>query len=137
MAWRDLLLKNRWQKAFSVLLASLIWFAVQSDNSLIRTIPGLSGATRTFSKVPVGVLTRPEDSGRYKVTPASVEVVLQGDAPALAKLETRDVEAYVNLGAGLGATGQSITVHVRFPGPAQLAWVTPAEVTVEYLPAGK
>ena len=139
MGLRDIFLRNRWQKAFSLLLATLIWFAVQSDSGLTSGFTATSAATRSFPDIPVEVLTGPLDRGRYRLTPGAVEVVLSGDSVQLRRVQPADIEAYVNVARGVPPGGQALTLHVHAPSGMKLAWVTPAEVTVRLadVPTGR
>lgn len=134
MRWRDIFLHNRWQKAFSLLLAALIWFAVQSGEGLSPGAPGPSQDERTFKAVPIKVLTVAADLGRYQVAPETVEVTVRGDQAVLARVEARDIEAYVNLAEGLIGR-QTLAIHVYAPPGAQVSRVAPDQVLVGRLPA--
>lgn len=139
MSWRERILRNRWQKAFSVLLAALIWFAVRSGDTLAPSLTSApvdpEGDRRRFDNVPILVLTAAADLGRYKVEPDTVSVVVHGDPAALQQLSATNLEAYVNLSDGLdGPRFQRI--HVYAPAGLVVAEVTPADLKVDRLRAG-
>ncbi len=130
---KHLFTHNRWQKIFSLLLASLIWFAVHSGIALNGPGPELGTEERTFDGLPITVLTPAADLGHYEVSPATVSVKLRGDPTALVKARPQDLEVYVNL-VEASESRMTRSIHVYAPADTQVLSVTPAEVQIERLP---
>ncbi len=130
---KHLFTHNRWQKIFSLLLASLIWFAVHSGLALNGASAELGRDVRAWEGLPITVLTPAADLGHYEVSPAQVSVVLRGDAATLAKIRPQDLEVYVNL---VEASDSHMTrrIHIYAPADTQVLSISPAEVQIERLP---
>ena len=125
MSLHHFLVHNRWQKLFALLLATLIWFTVRQG------VDRNSGpAYRTFTGVPIRVLTLASDLDQFRVTPAEVTVILRGKPDTLAQHSTRSVEAYVNLADHAGSPGSKVGVHVNAEG-AEVVSVSPRDVAIE------
>lgn len=129
----DLFTHNRWQKVFSLLFASLIWFAVHSGIGLNPQGSAPGHEFRAFDGLPITVLTPAAAPGRYELAPAHVAVVLRGDAAVLAKVKPSDLEVYVNL-AEATPTRLPRPIHVHAPPGTQVVSVNPAEARIERLP---
>jgi hypothetical protein len=129
--WRELILANRWQKLFAFGLSVLIWFTVRSTEQL-RILEDSADGTRTFLNVPIVVLTRSTDLGRYVVRPETVEIELRGTPSDLRQIPADLIEAYVNL-VDLGTTPQMMDIHVNPPPGTGLISVTPARIQVDRL----
>lgn len=125
MSLHHFLAYNRWQKLFALLLATLIWFTVRQG---VDRNPG--PAYRTFTGVPIRVLTLASDLDQFRVTPAEVTVILRGKPDALAQHSTRSVEAYVNLADRAGSPGSKVGVHVHAEG-AEVVSISPRDVAIE------
>ena len=111
MSLRHFLTHHRWQKIFALLLATLIWFTVRQG------VDRNSGpAFRTFSPVPIRVLTLASDLDQFRVSPSEVTVILRGKPDVLSMLSTRSIEAYVNLSDNVAAPGRKLGVQVNAGG---------------------
>ncbi|HTH49097.1 MAG TPA: CdaR family protein [Candidatus Limnocylindria bacterium] len=130
---KHLFTHNRWQKIFSLLLASLIWFAVHSGLGLSVSGTDMGRDTRSWDHLPITVLTPAADLGHYNVNPAQVSVVLRGDGGVLDKIRPQDLEVYVNL---VEASESRMTrpIHIYAPADTQVLSISPAEVQIERLP---
>lgn len=128
MSLHHFLSYNRWQKLLALLLAALIWFTVRQGVDR-----GAGAAYRTFTGVPIRVLTLASDLDQFRVSPAEVTVILRGKPDALAQHTTRSVEAYVNLADNAGTSGARIGVHVNAEG-AEVVSVSPRDVVIERMP---
>ena len=94
---RSLLLDNLWMKSFSLILAILIWVAIQSnqsDNKFSQTAFPARPHTAEFP-CPVRVMLSPASRSLFNVEPASVVVKVYGDDAVLKKLATQNIQAYV------------------------------------------
>ena len=92
---RSLILDNLWLKSFSLILAILIWVAIQSnqsDNKFSLFPP--RPHTAEFP-CPVRVLLSPASRSLFNVEPASVMVKVYGDDAVLKKLAAQSIQAYV------------------------------------------
>lgn len=131
MSLREFVTYNRWQKAFSLLFAVLIWFTVRQsveNNGGDPVVP--EAYSRTFEHLPIRVLTLASDLEQSRVTPGEVTVVLRGRPEVLNRLRPQDVEVYVNLTDTPPSSPDRRPVHVNAPG-AQLGSVSPQEVLIE------
>ena len=130
--WRELLTHNRWQKVFSLLLASLIWLAVRPGSGLSLRVedPGL--VERPFTDLPITVLTPAADLGRYRVAPDKITLVLRGDPAVIDRLKPAELEVYVNL-VEPGPDRFTRIIHVHAPAGTEVVTVSPAEVQIERL----
>jgi hypothetical protein len=86
-------------------------------------------------RLPVALMTAARDVRRYKVAPGIVEVALGGNAEALERLRESDVGVFIDLKDVGEARRLRRKVHVHPPSGISLVEVTPAEVSVEVLPA--
>lgn len=133
MNWRDFFTTNRWQKLFSLVLATMIWFAVSSGVQLAPLMEDLGHDARQFEGLPITVLTQASDLGRYRVEPDRVTLVLRGDRVMLDAVEPVQLEVYVNL-AEPGSRLATRPLHVYVPAGTELVSIHPREVLVERLP---
>jgi YbbR domain-containing protein len=133
MNWRDFFVTNRWQKLFSLVLATLIWLTVRSGIELAPLIEDLGHDARQFERLPITVLTSATDLGHYRVEPERVTVVLRGDRLLLEQVQAAQLEVYVNLVEATGKLGTR-PVHVYAPSGTEVVTVQPREVLVERLP---
>jgi YbbR domain-containing protein len=131
MSLREFVTYNRWQKAFSLLFAILIWFNVRQSVESNGGDPVVPEAySRTFEHLPIRVLTLASDLEQVRVTPGEVTVVLRGRPEILNRLRPQDVEVYVNLTEEPLSPSDRRPVHVNAPG-VQLGSVSPQEVLIE------
>lgn len=129
-----ILTQNRWQKIFSLLLASLIWFAVHSGLTLGLHNAPIGRDVRTFESRPITVLSSATDLGRYEVRPNGVTVLLRGEAARLAAIRPQDLEVYVNL-IDSALLPMTRPIHIYPPSGTEVVAVIPAEVRIERLPS--
>jgi YbbR domain-containing protein len=100
MSLRSLIQHNFWLKLFSLVLACLIWFAVDSDTQSARNVETeifKSIEELRFANVPVSVLTSPDDRRAFAVKPGKVEVVVTGKREDLIALSADDLRVFVDL----------------------------------------
>ena len=126
---RKLLLENFWWKLFSLALAVLIWLIV-SFASHKETKP----VQRTFSHLPVLILSATEDVHHFKVNPVEVEVTVQGAPRTLQGLGNKDIRPLVDL-TGVGVARElRQRVEVSVPAGVMLTHVVPNEVQIIFPP---
>ena len=92
MSLRDFIQHNFWLKLFSLLLATLIWFAINFGiKSGLRPVqnPIINQTTRQIIRVPVRVLTQPGDQRVFKVDPRDVDVTLTGETAVIREVAPR------------------------------------------------
>ena len=133
MAFRDYILDRFWLKLFSFILATLIWFTVQSKTQTpfrFATNPFRTKETREISR-PVRLLTLPTNNRRFKIEPVEVRITIRGNPAVLDRLEPGEVEAQVNL---TDATDSAASYEVKarnVPPGIQVIETVPAMVMVE------
>ena len=127
---RSLITHNPWQKFFSLLLAGLIWFTVRYGIGQDSRNDESNGNLRTFKGLPITVLMTASDLGRYQVAPASVTVTLKGDPVPLDRLQSSELEVYVNL-IDHSPVHMTRRIHVNVPPGVQIADLQPREVLIE------
>src|SRR5436190_5498940 len=97
---RELILHNFWLKAFSLVLAIMIWLAIHSN---LQTESGAQAAFRPpeigLYARPIMLMTSPDDHTSYMVEPLAVNVKVNGDSELLKKLNPNDLQVYVDLTA--------------------------------------
>jgi YbbR domain-containing protein len=133
MRLRDYILNNFWLKVFSLIMAGMIWFAVQSalqgDNRFPQN-PFHPLETREFTKT-VAVVARPEDRQSYKITPPEARVTVRGNKAVFRRLKLSDIQVYVDLTEAAPTVGpHPIRVNVTRLGASQVE-VRPQFATVE------
>ena len=127
MSLRALILHNFWLKLFSLLLATLIWFAIhfwieggnrQPQNSITNPI------ARHQFRLPVRVLTKPGDERVFRVDPEQVSVFVTGEAAILRDFSSQNISVYVDVAniRSSRETNQQVKVDV------------PKEISVEVVP---
>ena len=126
---RKLVLENFWWKLFSLALAVLIWltvtFASQKEGRPVQ---------RVFSHLPVLALSATEDVHNFRLSPAEVEVTVQGDARTLQNLQDKDVRPMVDL-TGVGVARElRKRIEVSVPVGVAHTRVAPEEVQVIFPP---
>ncbi len=124
-------------KLFSFALAVLIWFivafAIRKEVSPVPSLPVIP-SERTFSNLPVVILSSAEDVRNLRVNPKEVEVTVRGDAKTLNALTSKEIRVLVDL-TGIGAA-HDLRKRLEVPTPpgVTLVHVDPEEVQVVYPP---
>jgi YbbR domain-containing protein len=134
MALRDYVLDKFGWKVTSLVIALLIWMAIDSNN------PDLRRARNTVVsllplRLPITIMKAATDDRSYRVSPGTVEVILGGNAGRLEKIRESDVEVFVNLKDVLETKRLRRKVQVYPPSDVSVVRVTPSDVSVEVLPA--
>ena len=132
MALRDLATKDLGWKLFSLGLAMVIWFTVQAIRQ--EAIPPAgqlgTGETRTFSSLPVLVVSAAADVRAFGVNPSSVQVTVSGRPEVITGLQEKDMRVTVDLTGIEAAQDLRKRVEVSAPPGVTLDRVTPSEVDV-------
>jgi YbbR domain-containing protein len=95
---RDLLIKDWGWKLFSLFLAVAIWLTVHK----IIEEPKISAtsdtaSTLTYGNLPVLIVSTAADVRFYRVAPTAVKVTVSGSQEVMAKLQSSQVRAVVDL----------------------------------------
>src|SRR5687768_5966202 len=102
MPFRDYILDRFWLKLFSFILATLIWFTVQSK---LRSNaqpdrpawnPFRSVETREVTR-QVRLVTLPTTRRFFRIEPVEVHITIKGKPRDLDRLNPSDIQAQVNL----------------------------------------
>lgn len=134
MSLRAFIQHNFWLKLFSVLLATLIWFAINFgiENELnLPENPITNPATKENLRVPVRVLTRPGDGRVFKVDPEEVTVTVTGEAAILRDVTPRTISVFVDLANVRSQRETNQQVKLDVPSGVTVINVAPRAVNVE------
>src|SRR5262245_31280083 len=121
--FRDLIFKDFWLKLFSLALAVLIRLTVSlAIEKEVTPIPTLAfqNATRTFFNLPVSVLSSAQDVRSFKVEPSEVQVMVEGEAQILERLQAREIRVMVDLSGIEAATDLLKRIDVSMPAGVKL-----------------
>lgn len=132
MNWQSLLRENRWQKLFALGLAVLIWFTVSSTQRL-GLMDDAADGMRTFTQVPILLLSTATNIGHYQVTPATARVDLRGNPQKLRDVSLALIQVYVQLSDDT-IPSQTLGVRVNPPPGTTVAKLEPNVVLVDRLP---
>jgi len=132
MSIRHLILNNFWQKIFSLVLAMLIWFAIDSTLKRDRPFPAiqLRDLKTQDPRRPVIIMTSPTNRLSFTVDPLEVDVTMSGDRDQINDLDPEQVQAYVKLTDVTDPNGL-FPVEVSHPPDFTLERVWPTHVLVE------
>lgn len=132
MSWRNFILNRFWLKLFSLTLATLLWFAIQS-NLVLEIRPSQysprPSETRDFRR-PIIVASTSAKRRVFKLEPREVDVRLGGNPEHLRNLKVSDIQVYVNLAEEPNPIG-TFPIEVSVPPEVTLRWVWPSHVHVE------
>lgn len=135
MALRDYVFEKFGWKVISLVIASLFWMAIDSNNQTGQR-PDRNMIVSTLPlRLQIALMTAAQDVRRYKVSPGIVEVTLGGSAGALERIRESDVGVFIDLKDVGDARRLRRKVQVYPPTGVSLVGVMPAEVSVEILPA--
>lgn len=134
---RDLILRDFWLKLFSLALAVLIWltvsFAIKKEGSPVVSLT-LVPEERTFSNLPVMVMSAAADVRNIKVRPDTVEVTVRGDAKIIRELRGKDIRVMVDLTGIETAQDLKKRIEVTTLAGISLVRVVPEHVQVMFPP---
>jgi hypothetical protein len=122
MPLRSFFVDHLWLKAFSLVLATLIWLTIRGD---------LEKETRQETKRLVGqsvaLMTDPSERRAFAMDPAEVSVTVKGPKTLIDSLT--DVRAFVELASHSGNMG-NYNVEVHAPAGVTVVLVSPRSVFV-------
>ncbi len=132
MTLRDIFIKDVGWKLFSLVLAMVIWFMVRpvsrepakSGNPLAASVP------RTFTNLPVVVMSSAADVRAFKVRPDAVRVTVSGRREIVDALTERDLRVTVDLTGIESTRGLQARVTVAVPPGVTFIAARPPEVDV-------
>jgi len=132
MTLRDIFIKDVGWKLFSLVLAMVIWFMVRpvsrepakSGNPLVASVP------RTFTNLPVVVMSSAADVRAFKVRPDAVRVTVSGRREIVDALTERDLRVTVDLTGIESTRGLQARVTVAVPPGVTFIAARPPEVDV-------
>jgi spore maturation protein CgeB len=135
---RNLILQDFWLKLFSLALAVLIWFTVNfatnSDVSPVATLSLAPREQRIFREVPVLVMCPAEELRGFVISPKVVEVIVEGDANLLQKLQEKEIHVVLDL-TGIGsAQDLHKRIEISTPAGVKSVHIDPEEVQVVFPP---
>lgn len=134
MSFRSFILHNFWLKLFSLLLATLIWFAIhfwiESGNPQPQS-PIINPGAPQFYRIPVRLLMQPGDKRMFKVEPDQVIVKVSGEAAVLRDLSPDEIYVFVDLRTVRSARDTNQQVKLDIPNGVALMDVVPRSVIVE------
>lgn len=135
---RELVFKDIWLKLFSLGLAILVWFTLnsmgnQKDGLAPRQqLPLRPTERRTFSNVPVAVISSADDSRTVRINPKQVDVTVEGEPNALKNLNNREIRVLVDLTGIEAAHDLRKRIEVSTPAGVTRVRVEPEEVQVVF-----
>ncbi len=134
---RQLFVHDFWLKLFSLMLALLIWLtasmAIQKGGPPVTPLD-LAPEERTFSNLPVLVISSAQDVRNFKVQPDRVEVTVRGDAKTVRALRANQIRARVDLTDVETAGELKERIEVSVPSGISHVRVEPSEVQVIFPP---
>jgi YbbR domain-containing protein len=131
MSARDAILQNFWLKLFSLVLATMIWFAIfGAQNNLRVDRPVLGTVTRKLEQVPITVMKSAADLRAFKVEPNVVEITISGPLAKVQALTPQQVEVFINLTDMSDTVGPTKKILVHLPADIALLGVVPTEARI-------
>jgi len=131
MSVRDAVLHNFWLKLFSLVLATMIWFAIFSaQNSPRADRPLFGNASVKLQHVPVTVMKSAGDLRNFQLEPGTVDVTVQGPRAKAQVLTPGSLEVFINLSDVTDTVGLTKKILVHAPPDFTVVKVSPAEVRI-------
>lgn len=132
---RDLFFKDFWLKLFSFALAVLLWFIIYFARDFSPGTPlRIATEKRTFSQLPVDILSSAEDVRSFRVNPKEVEVTVQGDPRILKGLQPKEIRVLVDLTGISAAHDLRKRIQVSTPPGVTYTHASPEEVQIIFPP---
>jgi YbbR domain-containing protein len=132
---RDLIQNNFALKILSLILATLLWFAIESSvhrKERITHTP-LSDEATLDLPCPVAALMPAAMERLLSITPSEVQVKLAGSPSVLGELELTNLAVFVRVPLDLKSE-DSLDVEVKLPPTVRLLDVNPPRVSVKPKP---
>ena len=119
---KNVFLKNKVLKFFSLLLAIVLWFFVMGEKK----------AEFSFADVPLALINKPDDLIITQKTADSISLKVSGSRTVLATLSSSNIKAVVDLeGIKPGTTTiNNLTDKVKLPEGTKIAGISPAEFSL-------
>ncbi|MFM8469668.1 MAG: CdaR family protein [Limisphaerales bacterium] len=131
MSARDAILQNFWLKLFSLVLATMIWFAIAGAQSNSRPgQPGLGAVTRKIKSVSITVMQSANDFRAFRVEPNAIDVTVRGPIAEVQALTARQLEVFINLTDVHDTTGLNKKILVHSPAGIAVVQVSHTEARV-------
>ena len=133
MSARDAILQNFWLKLFSLVLATMIWFAIygaQNQLPLRPDRPLLGTTTREFRQVPITVMKAAADLRAFRVEPNVLDVTVSGPLAKVQALTPHQLEVFINLTDVSDTVGQTKKILVHVPPDFTVVKVSHTEANI-------
>jgi hypothetical protein len=133
MSLRSLILRNFWLKAFSIVLATAIWFFIHDgirEDAALHQFRLEHGQPQGYIRVPVNIQTEPGDKRVFRWDPTEVLVIAQGEGVALRRAIQHDIKVYLNLTAFHSTEPVAQPLQVEAPADISVVDISPSVVTV-------
>lgn len=131
MSARDAILQNFWLKLFSLVLATMIWFAIFGAQTTLRPDrPALGTVTRKFERVPITVMKSAADLRAFRVEPGTVEITVSGPIGKVQALTPSQLEVFISLTDVNDTVGATKKILVHIPHDIALLNVSPTEASI-------
>jgi YbbR domain-containing protein len=138
MASRNFILHNFGWKLLSLFLAVLTWLTIETEfqrqarsNEEKREAPLTTSVRKTFPTIAITLLTAPANTNHFRIYPETAQIDVGGDTQELGLLNSRDVQAFVDLSDVQDEKQFRKPVQVRLPREFSLVGVDPTNVSVE------
>lgn len=116
MSARAAILQNFWLKLFSLVLATMIWFAIYGAQNNLRTgQTALGTVTQKIENVPITVMQSAADYRAFRVEPSHIDVTVRGPIAEVQALTARQCEVFINLTDAQDAAGLTKKILVHTP----------------------
>lgn len=131
MSARDAILQNFWLKLFSLVLATMIWFAIfGAQNNLRPDRTALGAVTRKVERVPITVMKSAADLRAFRVEPSQIDVTVRGPIAEVQALTARQLEVFINLTDVHDTAGLSKKILVHAPAGIAVVEVSHTEARI-------
>jgi len=128
---RELLQNSFVLKIFSLILATLLWFAIEAN---LQKKTGIAGTP--FSEegtldlnCPVAALVAATSQKSFQISPLEVAVSISGKPEVLSGIDSSGLTVFVKVPANLDSQ-ESLPLDVKLPSSIRLLTINPPEVTV-------
>ncbi len=131
MSTRDAIAQNFWLKLFSLVLATMIWFAISGVQTNSRSDRATLGhSERKLKAVPITVMKSAADLRAFRVEPSTVDITVSGPSSQVQALTPQQVEVFINLTDMHDPVGPTKKINVHLPPGITLHTLSPAEATI-------
>ena len=131
MSAREAILQNFWLKLFSLVLATMIWFAIAGAKLNLRPDQsGLGTLTRKIDSVPITVMQSASDFRAFRVDPSHIDVTVRGPIAEVQALTRRQLEVFINLSDVNDSVGLTKKILVQTPAGITLVQVSHTEARI-------